>query len=69
MTLASKFVGMNIKKLSDQLASGSIVTAALEINDSKDVSKAVDMIKKSLNSSKKSVLVIVIKIWIKLYNK
>jgi hypothetical protein len=62
MTLASKFVGMNIKKVSDQLASGSIVTTALEINDAKNASKVADMIKKSLNSSKGSVLVLVIKI-------
>ena len=62
MTLAGKFIGMNIKKLSDQLESGSIVTAALEINDSKDASKASDMIKKSLNSGKGSLLVLAIKI-------
>ena len=60
MALASKFIGMNIKKVSDQLTSGSIVTAALEINDSKDASKASDMIKKSLNSGKGSVLVLII---------
>jgi hypothetical protein len=62
MSLASKFTGMNIKKVSDQLASGSIVTAALEINDSKDTSKAADMIKKSLKSGKGSLLVLAIKI-------
>lgn len=62
MTLASKFIGMNIKKLSDQLSSGSVVTAAIEINDVKDTAKAVDTIKKSLNSSKGSVLVLVIRI-------
>jgi len=62
MTLASKFVGMNIKKVSDQLASGSIVTAAFEINDSRDASKAVDMIKNSLNSGKGSLLVLAIRI-------
>ena len=62
MTLASKFVGMNIKKVSDQLASGSIVTASFEINDSKDASKAADMIKKSLNSGKGSLLVLAIRI-------
>ena len=62
MTLASKFVGMNIKKLSDQLPSGSIVTSAIEINDSKDASKATDMIKKSLIQSKGSYLVLVVKI-------
>jgi len=62
MALASKFVGMNIKKVSDQLTSGSIVTAALEINDSKDALKAADMIKKSLNSGKGSLLVLAIRI-------
>jgi hypothetical protein len=62
MALASKFVGMNIKKVSDQLTSGSIVKAALKINDSKDASKAADMIKKSLSIRKESVLVLVIKI-------
>ena len=62
MTLASKFVGMNIKKVSDQLTSGSIVTAALEINDSKDASKAADMIKKSLITGKGSLLVLAIRI-------
>ena len=62
MALASKFVGMNIKKVSDQLTSGSIVTAALEINDSKDASKAADMIKKSLINVKGSVLVLAIRI-------
>ena len=62
MALASKFVGMNIKKVSDQLSSGAIVTASFEINDSKDASKAADMIKKSLISGKGSVLVLVIKI-------
>ena len=63
MTLASKFVGTNIKKASDQLSSGSIVTAALEINDSKDASKAADMIKKSLITGKGSLLVLAIRIW------
>ena len=62
MSLASKFVGMNIKKLSDQLTSGSIITAAIEINDAKDASKAVDTIKKVLNTSKGSVLVLAIRI-------
>jgi hypothetical protein len=62
MTLASKFVGMNIKKVSDQLASGSIVITALEINDAKNASKVADMIKKSLNSSKGSLLVLAIRI-------
>ena len=61
MTLASKFVGMNMKKLSEQISSGSIVTSALEINDSKDTSKAADMIKKSLNSGKGSLLVLAIR--------
>ena len=62
MTLASKFVGMNMKKLSEQISSGSIVTSALEINDSKDTSKGADMIKKSLISGKGSVLVLAIRI-------
>ena len=62
MTLASKFVGMNMKKLSEQISSGSTVTAAIEITDAKDASKAVDMIKKSLNSGKGSVLVLAIRI-------
>ena len=62
MALASKFVGMNIKKVSDQLTSGSIITASFEINDSKDASKAADMIKKSLNSGKGSLLVLAIRI-------
>jgi len=62
MTLAGKFIGMNIKKLSDQLSSGSVVTAAIEINDAKDTSKAADMIKKSLNSGKGSLLVLAIRI-------
>ena len=62
MTLASKFIGMNIKKVSDQLSSGSIVTSAIEINDSKDASKAVDMIKKSLINGKGSLLVLAIRI-------
>ena len=62
MSLASKFVGMNIKKLSDQLSSGSVVTAALEIHDLKDASKAADMIKKSLITGKGSLLVLAIRI-------
>ena len=62
MSLASKFVGMNIKKLSDQLTSGSIITAAIEINDAKDASKAVDTIKKAMNNGKGSVLVLAIRI-------
>ena len=37
-------------------------SAALEINDSKDTSKAADMIKKSLKSGKGSLLVLAIKI-------
>jgi hypothetical protein len=62
MTLASKFVGMNVKKASDQLASGLVVTAAIEISDAKDASKAVDAIKKALSSGKGSVLVLAIRI-------
>jgi len=62
MALASKFVGMNIKRVSDQLTSGSIITTAFEINDSKDASKAADMIKKSLSIRKESVLLLIIKI-------
>ena len=62
MTLASKFVGMNMKKLSEQISSGSVVTAAIEISDSKDSSKALDAIKKSLSSGKGSVLVLAIRI-------
>ena len=61
MTLASKFIGMNIKKLSDQLSSGSTVTGAIEVSDAKDAPKAVDMIKKSLGNGKGSVLVIAIR--------
>ena len=61
MTLASKFVGMNIKKVTEQISSGSTVTAAIEINDAKDASKAVDTIKKSMNSGKGSLLVLAIK--------
>ena len=64
MTLASKFIGMNIKKVSDQLASASIVTTAFENNDAKDASKAADMIKKSLNSGKGSLLVLAIKLYL-----
>ena len=62
MSLANKFVGMNIKKLSDQLTSGSIITAAIEINDAKDASKAADTIKKAINTSKGSLLMLVIRI-------
>ena len=62
MTLASKFVGMNIKRVTEQISSGSTVTAAIEINDSKDASKAVDTIKKTLINGKGSVLVLAIKI-------
>jgi len=62
MTLASKFVGMNIKKVTEQISSGSTVTAAIEINDAKDASKAVDTIKKTLINGKGSVLVLAIKI-------
>ena len=64
MTLASKFVGMNMKKLSEQISAGSVVTAAIEINDTKDSSKALDAIKKSLNSGKGSLLVLAIRIWV-----
>ena len=35
MTLASKFVGMNIKRVTEQISSGGVVTAAIEINDAK----------------------------------
>ena len=62
MTLASKFIGMNMKKMTEQISSGSTVTAAIEITDAKDASKAVDMIKKSLNSGKGSLLVLAIRI-------
>jgi len=62
MTLASKFVGMNMKKLSEQISAGSIVTAAIEINDTKDSSKAFDAIKKTLNSGKGSLFVLAIRI-------
>ena len=61
MTLASKFVGMNMKKVTDQISAGSTVTAAIEINDVKDASKAVDTIKKSMNSGRGSMLVLAIK--------
>ena len=62
MTLASKFVGMNMKKLSEQISAGAVVSAAIEISDSKDASKAVDAIKKTLINGKGSVLVLAIKI-------
>jgi len=62
MTLANKFVGMNIKKVTEQISSGSTVTAAIEINDAKDASKAVDTIKKTLINGKGSVLVLAIRI-------
>ena len=62
MTLASKFVGMNIKKMTEQISSGSTVTASIEINDAKDASKAVDAIKKTLINGKGSVLVLAIRI-------
>ena len=61
MTLASKFVGMNMKKVTEQISAGSTVTAAIEINDVKDASKAVDTIKKSMNSGRGSMLVLAIK--------
>jgi hypothetical protein len=53
---------MNIKKVTEQISAGSTVTAAIEINDLKDASKAVDMIKKSMSSGKGSVLVLAIRI-------
>ena len=62
MTLASKFVGMNMKKLSEQISSGSVVTAAIEISDSKDASKAVDTMKKAMVNGKGSLLVLAIRI-------
>ena len=62
MTLAGKFVGMNMKKVTEQISSGSTVTAAIEITDAKDASKAVDTIKKSLNSGKGSILVLAIRL-------
>ena len=62
MTLASKFVGMNIKKVTEQISAGSTVTVAIEVNDAKEASKAVDTIKKSMNSGKGSVLVLAIRI-------
>ena len=60
--LGNKFVGMSIKKVTEQISSGSKVTAAIEISDSKDSSKALDAIKKSLNSGKGSLLVLAIRI-------
>jgi hypothetical protein len=51
-----------MKKVTEQISSGSTVTAAIEITDAKDASKAVDMIKKSLNSGKGSLLVLAIRI-------
>ena len=62
MTLASKFVGMNMKKVTEQISSGSVVTAAIEITDAKDASKAVDMIKKAMVNGKGSLLVLAIRI-------
>ena len=62
MTLASKFVGMSMKKVTEQISSGSVVTAAIEISDSKEASSAVEKIKKSLNIGKGSVLLLAIKI-------
>jgi len=53
---------MNMKKLSEQISAGSVVSAAIEINDAKDASKALDAIKKSLNSGKGSLLVLAIRI-------
>lgn len=62
MTLANKFVGMSMKKVTEQISSGGVVTAAIEINDTKDSSKAFDAIKKSMSSGKGSVLVLAIRI-------
>ena len=62
MTLAGKFVGMNMKKVTEQISSGSVVTAAIEITDAKDASKAIDTIKKSMSSGKGSLLVLAIRI-------
>jgi hypothetical protein len=62
MTLASKFVGMNIKKLSDALSSASTITAAIEITDAKDASRAVDAMRKSVVNGKGSILVVAIRI-------
>ena len=62
MTLASKFVGMNMKKVTEQISSGSTVTAAIEITDAKDASKAVDTIKKAMVNGKGSLLVLAIRI-------
>lgn len=62
MSLASKFVGMNIKKVSDQLPSGATVKAAFEIDDAKDASKAADTIKQTMNSNRGSLLVLAIRI-------
>ena len=62
MTLAGKFVGMSMKKVTEQISSGSVVTAAIEITDAKDVSKAVETIKKSMSSGKGSLLVLAIRI-------
>ena len=62
MTLAGKFVGMNMKKVTEQISSGSVVTAAIEITDAKDASKAVDTIKKAMVNGKGSLLVLAIRI-------
>ena len=62
MTLASKFVGMNIKKLSDALSSASTITAAIEITDAKDASRAVDLMRKSVINGKGSILIVAIRI-------
>ena len=62
MTLASKFVGMNIKKLSDALSSASTITAAIEITDPKDASRAVDLMRKSVINGKGSILIVAIRI-------
>ena len=60
MTLAGKFVGMSMKKVTEQISSGSVVTAAIEITDAKDASKAVDMIKKAMVNSKGSILLLMV---------
>jgi hypothetical protein len=53
---------MSMKKVTEQISAGSVITTAIEINNTKDSSKAVDMIKKSMSSGKGSVLVLSIRI-------
>jgi hypothetical protein len=53
---------MSIKKVTEQISSGSTVTAAIEITDAKDASKAVDTIKKAMVIGKGSLLVLAIRI-------